>query len=279
MKGSIVEITPTAAAFAPYMTIIFAFLLKVVGAIAIWIVGRWLIKLGINLLDAQLETKKIDSTLRHYTRSFLSIALTVILIIAILGFFGLETTTFAAVVAAGGVAIGLAWSGLLANLAAGVFLVILRPFKVGDVINAAGVTGSVVEIGLFSTTVNTGDNVKTIIGNNKIFSDNIQNYSDTPYRRVDLSAQLASSADHAAAITLLKAKISTIPNVLSSPEPVVEILELSPVGPVLTVRSFCAPENYWQVFFDGNRVIREELSKAGFPRPEQAMVVRNEAEH
>lgn len=271
--------TPNAATFAPYMTIIVAFLLKVVGAIAIWIVGRWLIKLGTSLLDRQLETKKIDSTLRHYTHSFLSIALTVILIIATLGFFGLETSTFAAVIAAGGVAIGLAWSGLLANLAAGVFLVILRPFKVGDVINAAGVMGTVVEIDLFSTTLKTGDNVKTIIGNNKIFSDNIKNYSDTPYRRVDLTAQLADSADHAAAIALLKAKISTITNVLPSPKPVVEILEFTSVGPNLTVRSFCAPENYWQVFFDGNRVIREELNNAGFPRPEQAMVVRSETEH
>lgn len=273
------EITTEASAFAPYVTIIVACLLKIVGAIVIWIVGRWLIKLGIGLLDKQLEGKKVDSTLRHYLRSFLSIALTVILIIAILGFFGVETTTFAAVVAAGGVAIGLAWSGLLANLAAGVFLVILRPFKVGDVINAAGVTGAVTEIGLFSTTVTTPDNVKTIIGNNKIFSDNIQNYSDTPFRRVDLTAQLASSADHAAAIVLLKAKISTIPNVLSTPEPVVEILEFSPMGPVLAVRPFCTPDNYWQVYFDSNRVIREELSKAGFPRPEQAMVVRNEVEN
>ena len=115
--------------------------------------------------------------------------LDIILVVAILGFFGVQTTTFAAVLAAAGIAIGMAWSGLLANFAAGVFLVIFRPFKTGDFVSAGGVTGTIHEIGLFVTTIDAPDNVRNIVGNNKIFGDNIQNYSTNPYRRVELVAQ------------------------------------------------------------------------------------------
>ena len=114
------------------------------------------------------------------------VLLNIALIVALLGFFGVETTTFAALLAAGGVAIGVAWSGLLANFAAGVFIVILRPFKVGDFVTAGGVIGTISHIGLFGTNIDTPDNVQTMVGNNKILSDTIQNFSSNPYRRVDL---------------------------------------------------------------------------------------------
>jgi small conductance mechanosensitive channel len=117
------------------------------------------------------------------------------LVVAILGYFGVQTTTFAALIAAAGLAIGTAWAGLLANFAAGAFLLVLRPFKVGDFISAAGVMGTVHEIGLFVTTMDSPDNVRTFVGNNKIFSDTIQNYSANAYRRVDLTAQIAGAAD------------------------------------------------------------------------------------
>jgi small conductance mechanosensitive channel len=110
-----------------------------------------------------------------------------------------------------GLAIGAAWSGLLANLAAGIFLLILRPFKVGDLIGAAGIVGTVEEIGLFVTVVNTLDNIRTFIGNNKLFSDTIQNFSANPYRRVDLVAQLHNTVDHAAAVRLLRERLAKIP--------------------------------------------------------------------
>ncbi|WP_253272444.1 mechanosensitive ion channel family protein, partial [Chromobacterium subtsugae] len=183
--------------------------------------------------------------------------LTVVLVIGILGFFGVQTTTFAAVIAAAGVAIGMAWSGLLANFAAGIFLMVLRPFKVGDAVSVAGVAGQVREIGLFATTLDTPDGVQTLVGNNKIFSDTIQNFSANPVRRVDLKAQLASSADHAEAIRLLSEALARIPNVLAAPRPDIGLLEFSALGPVLAVRPYCAPEHYWQVYFDSNRAIRE----------------------
>jgi small conductance mechanosensitive channel len=251
--------------------------LMVIGALILWIVGRWLIALAIRLITRSLEKQRVDPTLLRYVGNIVSVILNVALVVAILGYFGVETTTFAAVLAAAGVAIGLAWSGLLANFAAGAFLIVLRPFKVGDFITAAGVTGTVKEIGLFVTTVNTLDNVLTILGNNKIFADNIQNFSVNPYRRVDLVAQLNHAVDHNAAIRLLKERIVKIPNVTSSPAPDVEILEFNLAGPMLAVRPYCHTDHYWQVYFDTNRVIRESFGDARFPVPEQHLVVRNAA--
>jgi len=167
--------------------------------------------------------------------------------------------------------------GLLSNFAAGVFLVLFRPFQVGDFISAGGITGTVRELGLFVTTIDTPDNVRTIIGNTKIFSDNIQNFSTTPYRRVELVAQLDHTVAPADAISRLKAQLSQISNVISDPAPDVEILEFTLSGPVLAVRPYCNNDHYWQVYFDTNRVIRETFGEAGYPVPGQHLAVRNQA--
>ncbi|MBD2251678.1 mechanosensitive ion channel family protein [Nostoc parmelioides] len=243
--------------------------LKVLGAIALWIVAQKLIEFAIKLVRRGLRTQNIEPTLINYLLNIVSVTLRIVLIVAILGFFGIETTSFAALLAAAGVAIGAAWGGLLANFAAGAFLIIFRPFKVGDFITAAGVTGTVSEIGLFTTDITTPDNVLTIVANNKIFSDNIQNFSANPFRRVDLLAQLHHDVDHNQAIALLKARISQIPNVVENPAPDVEILTFNLAGPVLAVRPYCNNDHYWQVYFDTNKAIRETFGEAGYPIPEQ----------
>ena len=248
---------------------------KVVGAIIFYLVGRWLISLAIRLVSSALERQKVDPTLLRYIGTVISVTLNVILVVAILGYFGVETTSFAAILAAAGVAVGLAWSGLLANFAAGAFMIVLRPFKVGDFVTAAGVTGTVKEIGLFVTAINTPDNVLTTVGNNKIFSDTIQNFSANPFRRVDLKAQLAHSVDHNEAIKLLKERESKVRNITTNPAPDVELLEFNFNGPVLAVRPYCHTDHYWQVYFDTNKVIRETCGVAGYPVPEQHFVVRN----
>jgi small conductance mechanosensitive channel len=201
----------------------------------------------------------------------------VALIVAILGVFGVETTTFAALIAAGGVAIGVAWGGLLANFAAGAFLVFLRPFRVGDLVTAGGVTGTVEAIGLFGTVINTPDNVHTIIGNNKVFAETIQNYSVNPYRRVDLTATISNAVDHRIAIALLKERLATVPNVLATPAPDVDVLEFTAAGPKLCVRPYCRPEHYWDVYFETNRLIREAFAAAGFPAAMPAYTVTGAA--
>jgi small conductance mechanosensitive channel len=248
--------------------------LKLLGAIAIWIIGRWLINFALRLIGGALTKHKLDPTLTRYIHSAIAALLNIVLVVAILGFFGVETTSFAALLAAAGVAIGMAWSGLLANFAGGVFLVILQPFKVRDFVTAGGVTGTVEEIGLFATTINTPDNVKTIVGNGKIFSDTIQNFSANPYRRVELTAQLAHGVDPTAAVALLKPALARIPNVIAEPAPDVEILAFNPMGAVLAVRPYCNNRDYWQVYVDTNRLIRHTFVRAGFPVPEQHYSVR-----
>lgn len=248
--------------------------LKIVGALILVIVCRWFIKLVLAITATALNRQRMDPTIVRYISSALSVALNVVLVLLVLGFFGVETTTFAALLAGVGLAIGAAWSGLLANFAAGIFLVLLRPFQVGHFVTAGGVTGTIESIGLFGTTLNTPDNVRTIVGNNKILSDNIQNFSTNPFRRVDVTAQIAHEVNHQEASNLLKGALVKIPHVLGEPAPDVEILQFTPAGPLLAVRPYCSNEHYWQVFFDTNRLIRELFTDAGYPIPEQHYAVR-----
>lgn len=240
---------------------------KILAALAFWVVGRWLIGAAVRMVQRALSKQSVDPTVLRYVGSVITVTLNILLVIGILGYLGVQTTTFAALLAAVGLAIGMAWSGLLANLAAGGFIIVLRPFKVGDFICAGGVTGTVMEIGLFVTAINTPDNVLTLVGNNKLFADNIQNFSHNDFRRVDLTAQISGAADYKAVIALLKEKIATIPNVLSKPGVDVEILEFNLVGPVLAVRPYCHTNDYWQVYFDTNRLLKDELGAAEFPAP------------
>ncbi|WP_229797661.1 mechanosensitive ion channel family protein [Jeongeupia chitinilytica] len=245
---------------------------KILAAIVFWVVGRWLIGFAVGLVQKSLEKQKVDPTVLRYVGSVITVTLNILLVVGILGYFGVQTTTFAALIAALGLAVGMAWSGLLANFAGGAFIIVLRPFKVGDFVTAGGVTGTVKEIGLFATAINTPDNVLTLIGNNKIFTDTIQNFTHNPFRRVELKAQLAGAADYQAAIAALKGRIAAIPNVLADPAVDVEILEFNLVGPVLAVRPYCHNDNYWQVYFDTNKTIKDVLG-ADFPAPMPAQTV------
>ena len=251
--------------------------IRVLEALALWIVGRWLIGFALRLIGRGMTRQKVDPTLIRYIQNAVGAILNIVLVIAILGFFGVQTTSLAALIAAAGVAIGLAWSGLLSNFASGVFLVILQPMKVGDFVTAGGVTGTVHEVGLFASSIDTLDNVRNIIGNAKIFGDVIQNFSTNAYRRVDLTAQLAHGVDVHAAMALLKTALGGIPNVLADPAPDVEILTFNLAGPVLAVRPYCNNKNYWQVYFDTNKLIKDSFTTAGFAVPEQHYMVRTAA--
>jgi small conductance mechanosensitive channel len=242
-----------------------AFGLKVLGAIAVFIIGRWLIGLACRMMGAAMTRQKIDLTVQNYLVSFISVALNIALVVAILGYFGVQTTTFAALIAGAGVAIGAAWSGLLSNFAAGIFLLVLRPYKVGDYITGGGVEGTVVEIGLFGTTINTPDNVRTIVGNSKVMGGDIKNFSANGFRRVDLAAQLAGSADVHKAMSLLKEAVGKVANTKAEQGVDVEIIEFNEFGPKLAVRPYCHTDHYWQVYFDTNKAISDSLGAAGFP--------------
>jgi small conductance mechanosensitive channel len=258
---------PDPSSLSLVASVLVPFLFKLFGAVVLWVVGGWLIALALRLLRRTFNRGTLDPTLINYLLSILGALLRVVLVVAILGFFGIETASFAALLAGAGVAIGAAWSGMLGNFAAGVFLQIFRPINAGDYVEAGGVEGTVEEVGMFVTAITSVDNVRHYVGNAKLFGDNIKNYSANPYRRVDLVAQLDNSADVAKAIALLKEGIQRVPNQMEGKPADIEVLEFSERGPRLAIRPYAHTTDYWQVYFDTNRMIVEVLGKAGFPVP------------
>ncbi len=248
--------------------------IKVLAAIAFWIVGRWLIGRVIALVQTAMNRNSVDATLTKYLGSIIAVALNIALVLGILGYFGIQTTSFAAMLAGAGVAIGAAWSGMLGNFAAGAFMLVLRPFKVGDFISAGGVVGTVHELGLFGTTILTPENVMTLVGNSKVFGDSVQNFSAMPARRVDRTAQLAGGVDHLDAIARLKEAVSKIPNVVTSPAPEVNLLDINLLGTVIAVRPYCHNDHYWQVYFDTNEAMLRVGREAGWPAPTPSSVTK-----
>jgi small conductance mechanosensitive channel len=246
--------------------------IKVLASIAFWIIGRWLIGRVIAVVQAAMSRNNVDPTLTKYLGNIVAIALNIALALGILGYYGIQTTSFAALLAGAGVAIGAAWSGMLGNFAAGAFMLVLRPFKVGDFVSVGGVLGTVHELGLFATTIVTPDNVMTLVGNGKIFSDTLQNFSALPVRRVDRTAQLAAGVDPLDAITRLRVAVSQIANVSTDTGPDVALLDMNLNGCVIAVRPYCHNDHYWQVYFDTNEAIVRVAKEAGWPAPTPAMI-------
>ena len=248
--------------------------IKILAALAFWFIGRWLIGRVVAVMRAALNRNHVDPTLIKYLGSIVAVALNITLVLGILGYFGIQTTSFAALLAGAGVAIGAAWSGMLGNFAAGAFMLILRPFKVGDFVSVGGITGTVHELGLFGTTIVTPDNVLTVVGNGKIFADTIQNFSALPVRRVERTAQLAGGVDPLDAIARFKAAVAKIPNVATDPAPEVNLLDMTLVGPVISVRPYTNTDHYWQVYFDTNEMIVRVCREAGWPAPTPTQIIR-----
>lgn len=248
---------------------------KALGAGVLWIVGRFVIRSVKRALERSLRARSVEATLVAYAESVTSVLLNILLVAIILGFVGVETTTFAGLLAAAGLAVGTAWSGLLANFAAGAFLVVLRPFRRGDFVRVAGgVTGTVAEVGMFVTAVDTLENVRTLVGNAKVFGDTIENFTTNPFRRVDRLAQLAHDADVRAAMAAVRARVAALPHVLATPPVEVRVLDFTLAGPVLAVRPYCHNDHYWDVTFATNEAIRDALGDAGAPVPATHHTVR-----
>ena len=246
--------------------------IKILAAIAFWVIGRWLIGMVVGLMQRAMGRNHVDPTLTKYLGSIVAVMLNIALVLGILGYFGIQTTSFAALIAGAGVAIGVAWSGMLGNFAAGAFMLVLRPFKVGDFVTVGGITGTIKELGLFATTLVTPDNVVTLIGNGKVFGEAIQNFSANPVRRVERTAQLAGGVDALDAIARFKAAVAAIPNVAQSPAPEVNVLDINLVGTVIAVRPYCHTDHYWQVYFDTNEAILRVAKEAGWPAPTPAAI-------
>ncbi len=249
------------------------FSFKVIGAIAVWVIGGFVIRIIQRLIRKALHQRLVDATLVNYANATSSFILKAFLILAILGIFGIETTSFSALLAATGVAIGMAWSGLLSNFAAGIFLIVLRPFKVGDVITAAGINGVVREIGLFATTIDNGDNLRIFVGNNKIFSDNILNFSTNPHRALSFRIQLPPSADPLTAIEKFVEPLRSLPNLKV---PVTgEITEFNPLGVVITLKTGCAHSDHQSLLANGNQRIFEIMKRENYTAPNATAILVN----
>lgn len=250
---------------------LFPFSFKILGAFAIWIIGGFFIKLAQRLLRTTLNKRLVDPTLVNYANAISSFILKAFLILAILGVFGIETTSFSALLAATGVAIGMAWSGLLSNFAAGVFLIVLRPFKVGDTITAAGTTGVVREIGMFATSIDTNDNLRIFVGNNKIFSDNIQNYSANPFRTISFRIQLTPATNPLKAIDQFASRLAALPR-LKGPVSG-EITEFNPLGTVITIKTACDQIDFASLTASGNQIIFETMQAEHYPTADAKAVI------
>lgn len=243
------------------------FVLQVLAAAFLYIVGRFVIRGLRGVVRRGLEHRKLDPTLAKYIDQTLGAVLTLVLIVAALGVLGVETNSLAGLLAAAGVAVGVAWSGLLSNIAAGLFMVSLRPFKKGDTVQIGGVLGDVELLGLFGTSLFTPDGAQVFVGNAKALGDNIHNFSSGPHRRIDVRAQLPWSCDPAPLYDAIRLRLAAEPKVLKSPAPIVETVDHNAAGPVATMRPFCLPIDYLEVLFLTNRIVAEEIRRAGLPPP------------
>ena len=204
--------------------------------------GRTVISGFQRVLHLALQKRKLDATLIRYVESLFSGILTILLLLGLLGLMGVETTSFAALLAAAGIAIGSAWSGLLSNFAAGIFLLVLRPFRVGDEINAGGVSGIVQEIGLFVTAIDTTDNLRIFVGNGRLFGDNIINYSHHPHRRITVKVPLHPRQRRRLPSSAPWRSASRRSRTCWPSRPSPSRWRSSPLaGPVLAVQAWCQP--------------------------------------
>jgi small conductance mechanosensitive channel len=241
--------------------------LKVIAAIAIFIIGRW-VAMGVRKgVHRVMEKTATDPIIVGFVGSISYIALLAFVIIAAIGQLGIQTTSFIAILGAAGLAIGLALQGSLANFAAGFLMIMFRPFRVGDFIEGAGVAGVVESIQIFTTTMKTGDNKTIIIPNAKLSGDNIINYSAKPTRRVDMTVGVAYDADLSNVRDVLKDIISKESRIHADPEPLIAVAELADSSVNLVVRVWTDTGDYWAVMFAMNETIKNRFDAEGIGIP------------
>jgi small conductance mechanosensitive channel len=245
--------------------------LQVIGAIAVLVIGRWVAGMLRRGATRGLERAGTDATLVPFLASMVYYLVLAVVLIAVLGLFGIETTSLVAVLATAGLAVGLALQGTLSNFSSGVMLLLFRPFRIGDFVDVSGVKGSVVEIGIFTTVLKTPDNVKIIVPNSSIYGSTITNYAAYDTRRNDLVIGVSYGDDLSEAEAAIRRVIEADDRVLGDPEPVIAVAELADSSVNFVVRPWCNASDYWALRFDLTRRIKEELEKSGcsIPFPQQ----------
>lgn len=246
--------------------------LKVLAAIAIYIIGAWIIRRTKNLLRRVLNKKNTEPTLTSFVMSLVSIGMTVMLVIITISTLGINTTSIAALLAAGGMAIGMALSGTVQNFAGGIMILLFKPFKTGDFISAQGFLGTVKEVTIVSTSIVTTDNRVIVLPNGALSNGNIDNYSKNPLRRVDWNVGFEYGIDAQGCIDEIISILREDPRILDSTtqgalDPFAAVSKLNDSSVDFVIRAWVKAEDYWDVFFDFNKNVYTEMPKRGYGFP------------
>ncbi|MGD2218190.1 MAG: mechanosensitive ion channel [Gemmatimonadales bacterium] len=241
--------------------------LKVVGAVVLLVLGRMAASWARRAVRRGMERTRVEPTLIPFVSGLAYYLLLAVVVVAVLGMVGIQTASLLAVFGAAGLAVGLAVQGTLSNFASGVMLLIFRPFQVGDYIEAGGTAGSVRSIGMFSTELNTPDNVRILVPNSQVYGQTIKNYAANPTRRNDLTVGIAYGDDIGVAVSTIKSVLDADERVLAEPEAVIAVSELGDSSVNIVVRPWCKKEDYWALRFDLMRTLKERLEAAGCSIP------------
>ena len=253
-------------------------LIKILIALAIYFVGRWIVRRILKLVDVAMQHRNVDISLRSFTRNTISTVFTLLLVLIVVSTLGVNVTSLIAVASAATLAIGMALSGTAQNFAGGVMILLMKPYRVGDYISAQGQSGTVRDIKLFSTGITTADNQTIYIPNNSIATAIIDNYSTADLRRVDWSVGISYGDDVDVARKAVLAMLAADSRILKDPEPVVWVAALADSSVNLTIRAWVKNSDYWNVFFEHNEEFYKELPKHGlsFPFPQMDVHVKKE---
>ena len=241
--------------------------IKIVLAIVVYIVGKWIAGWIATLVAKGMESRSVDATVASFVRNIIYYLLLVVVIIAALGQLGVQTASFVAILGAAGLAVGFALQGSLANFAAGVLMILFRPFKVGDFVEAGGTAGVVKEISIFSTIFHTPDNKVIVVANNAIMSSNITNYSALPTRRVDLTVGVGYSADLGLVRSTIQKIIDAESRILKDQDVTIAVGELADSSVNFVVRVWVNTADYWPVFFDLTEQVKVVFDETGIEIP------------
>ena len=252
--------------------------IKIVIALAIYFLGRWIVRRVVQLIDVAMERRKVDVSLRSFMRNTVRVVFSLILVLIVVQTLGVNVTSLIAVFSAATLAIGMALSGTAQNVAGGVMILMMKPYRVGDYISAQGQSGTVREIKLFSTVITTTDNQTIYIPNNAIATAIIDNYTTAEQRRVDWTVGISYGDDVDVARETILAMLAADARILRETAPVVWVAALADSSVNLTVRAWVANADYWDVFFEYNERFYKELPKAGinFPFPQMDVHVKND---
>ncbi|BCD95982.1 mechanosensitive ion channel family protein [Marinagarivorans cellulosilyticus] len=259
--------------------IIVTYGVKILLAFAVYLIGKWIAKGIAGLLEKGMKSRNVDATIISFTKNIVYYAMFTMVIIAALGQLGVQTASFVAIIGAAGLAIGFALQGSLANFAAGVLLILFRPFKLGDFVEAGGASGVVKEVSIFSTILTTGDNKTVTISNASVMGGNITNYSTQPERRVDFTVGVSYGAD----LDLVRKELTAIAKgddrIIVDKGITIGLAELADSSVNFAFRIWTKTENYWPLYFDTNEKIKKRFDAAGIeiPFPQMDVHVAKEA--